>query len=159
MFLTCVARRRNSRPSARSQSTSDEAVQVAFRLPADSASTLRRPDRVAEVPERVDVVVLGERRGERVAFAGDDVDDAARHVRGVEHLVEVGRARGWAREGTATTRLPMAIAGMTSETKASSGASSGQTMPMTPHGSFIASVTWRERVAWTAPSYLSAKPA
>ena len=38
----------------------------------------------------------------------------------------------------------MAIAGTTSETKPSSGASSGQTMPMTPNGSFIASVTWRD---------------
>ena len=45
------------------------------------------------------------------------------------------------------TQLPIAIAGMTSDTKASSGASFGQTMPITPHGSFIARVTKRERVA------------
>ena len=66
---------------------------------------------------------------------------------------------GCAAEGTATTALPIAMAGMMSEMKPSSGASSGQTMPMTPHGSFIAMVTKRVRVAWTAPSYLSAKPA
>ena len=68
-------------------------------------------------------------------------------------------ASGCAALGTATTALPIAIAGATSETKASSGASSGQTMPITPQGSFIASVTKFFCVARTAPSYLSAKPA
>ena len=61
--------------------------------------------------------------------------------------------------GTTTTQLPIAIAGATSETKPSSGASSGQTIPITPQGSFIARVTKRLLVACTAPSYLSAKPA
>lgn len=49
----------------------------------------------------------------------------------------------------------MAIAGSTSDTNDNSGCSSGQTTPITPHGSFIASVTWRDLVEWTAPSYLS----
>ena len=79
-----------------------------------------------------DVVVLGHRVGQRVAVAGDDVDDAARHVGGVEHLVEVAGGQRLAGDGVTTTRLPMAIAGMTSETKPSSGASSGQEMPITP---------------------------
>src|SRR5260370_755334 len=43
----------------------------------------------------------------------------------------------------ATTRFPMAIAGAISETSANSGCSAGQTIPMTPHGSGIASVTFR----------------
>ncbi len=58
-----------------------------------------------------------------------------------------------------TTRLPMASAGISSDTKPSSGASSGQRMPITPQGSCIASVTWRDFVACTWPSYLSAQAA
>ena len=53
----------------------------------------------------------------------------------------------------------MAIAGASSETKPSSGASSGQTMPITPIGSCSASVTSRSGVPCTAPSYLSAQAA
>ena len=49
-----------------------------------------------------------------------------------------------------------AIAGSTSETKPSSGKAVGQAMPITPTGSFMASVTWADLVACTAPSYLSA---
>src|SRR5256885_8855167 len=56
----------------------------------------------------------------------------------------------------ATTALPIAIAGATSETKPSSGASSGQATPITPIGSFIASVTMRNGVWCTSPSHLSA---
>ena len=100
--------------------------------------------------------MLGERQRQGVRLAGHDIDDAGGNVRRVEHRIEIGRAQGMAAEGTATTQLPMAIAGMTSETNASSGASSGQTIPITPHGSFIASVTKRQRVACTAPSNLSA---
>ena len=53
------------------------------------------------------------------------------------------RASGCAARGHDDDALPIAIAGATSETKPSSGASSGQTTPITPHGSFIASVTKR----------------
>src|SRR5471032_1690038 len=42
---------------------------------------------------------------------------------------------GCASDGTTTTRLPSAMAGATSEIKPSSGASFGQTMPITPTGS------------------------
>ena len=44
----------------------------------------------------------------------------------------------------------------TSETSARRGASSGQMMPITPTGSFIASATPRMGTLCTAPSYLSA---
>ena len=42
--------------------------------------------------------------------------------------------------GTTTTQFPLAIAGANSDTNASSGASSGQTMHTTPKGSCIFTV-------------------
>jgi aldehyde dehydrogenase (NAD+) len=68
-------------------------------------------------------------------------------------------ASGCASDGTAITRLPSAIAGATSELKPSRGASFGQMMPITPTGSFSATVMpciggWCAR-----PSYLSAHAA
>src|SRR5439155_849670 len=54
------------------------------------------------------------------------------------------------------TVLPTAIAGAISDTKPSSGTSSGAAMPRTPIGSFIASVTPRIGVWCTAPSHLPA---
>ena len=62
-------------------------------------------------------------------------------------------------EGITTTVLPIAIAGATSEMKPSKGYSSGQAMPMTPIGSFIARLTPRKGGRWTLPSYLSAQAA
>ena len=44
---------------------------------------------------------------------------------------------------TATTRLPMAISGASSDTSESSGAASGQTRPTTPSGSGTASAAPR----------------
>ena len=94
MFFTWVARRRNSRPSAWGQSRVVEAVQVGLRLPAEAASTFAAPAasptyQSASTPSCSASVVR-----ERVGFAGDDVDDAGRNVRGVEHRIEVGRAQG-----------------------------------------------------------------
>ena len=45
-------------------------------LPADSLPPARALGG-AGLPDRIDVVVLGEHLGERVASAGDDIDDAA----------------------------------------------------------------------------------
>ena len=77
MFLTCVARRRNSRPSARRQSMAERRNPGRLEIAGGQRLDLGRAGRVADVPKRVDAVVLGERLGERVGFAGDDVDDAA----------------------------------------------------------------------------------
>ena len=55
--------------------------------------------------------------------------------------------------------LPMAMAGATVETKARSGESSGQAMPIVPRGSRTAKVKLRSGVAWTVPAYLSAQAA
>ena len=100
MFLTCVARRRNSRPSALGQSTRRRGCPRRLEIAGRSRLDLRRAGRVADIPERVDAVVLGERLGERVRFAGDDVDDAGGDIRRVEHLIEVGRAAsGWRGRG------------------------------------------------------------
>ena len=51
------------------------------------------------------------------------------------------------------------MAGATVETKPRSGASSGQTIPITPTGSGMAMVTLRYGVWCTAPSHLSAQAA
>ena len=59
----------------------------------------------------------------------------------------------------ATTVLPVAIAGTTTETNPSSGCSDGAATPTTPTGSFIASVTPRIGVWCTWPSHLSAHAA
>src|SRR5438445_714181 len=68
-------------------------------------------------------------------------------------------ARGCASDGIAITVLPTATAGLTSDTNPNRGSASGQAMPITPMGSFMASVTPRIGVWWTAPSYLSAQAA
>ena len=60
---------------------------------------------------------------------------------------------------TRITRLPMAMAGASSDTGPSKGASSGQKAPITPTGSFIASATPRMGTDLTAPSNLSAQAA
>src|SRR4029079_18934914 len=49
-------------------------------------------------------------------------------------------ASGQRCDGTATTRVPMEIAGANRVTNASSGAAGGQTIPITPSDSGIASV-------------------
>ena len=160
MFLTCVAARRNSRPSPSSRI---EPVAVVPRRPrALHVRRRRQLDRLhalarAEVPHGVDVVVLGEHFRQRVLVAGDDVDDAAGNIRRFEHTDRSPspRADGSATEST-TVVLPVAIAGATSEMRPSSGNSSGHAMPITPIGSFIASATPRIGTLCTAPSYLSA---
>ncbi len=58
-------------------------LQVSDRRALDHGAARRRPD----VPQGVHLVVLGQHRGQALALAGDDVDDAARHVGGVEQLV------------------------------------------------------------------------
>src|SRR6266576_1631995 len=49
-------------------------------------------------------------------------------------------ARGCASDGIAITVLPTATAGPTSDTNPNRGSASGQAMPITPMGSFMASV-------------------
>ena len=66
---------------------------------------------------------------------------------------------GAASDGIARTVFPVATSGATRETKPSSGRSAGHATPTTPIGSFIASVTPRTGVWWTAPSHLSAQAA
>ena len=164
MFLTCVASRRNSWPSpcvfvepvARVAVVDPGALHVARRGVFDRLAAFGG----AEVPDGVHVVVLGQHLRQRVLRAGDDVDHACRHVRGFEHLVEIGGAQG-VRSATARPRrcCPSQWPGATSETKPSSGRSSGQTSPITPIGSGIASVTLRRGVRCTSPSYLSAQAA
>ena len=78
--------------------------------------------------------------------------------------IENGSARSSAAtgldcDGTMTTRLPIASAGIKADTNPSKGASSGAMMPMTPKGSFIASVTCADCVECTRPSCLSAQAA
>ena len=89
MFFTWTAwpsriacRRRRGRP----RSPTCVALQVAGRAALDIGDALRR----AVVPDRLDVEMVGERRHEVGAAAGHDVDDAGRHVGGLEHLIEVG---------------------------------------------------------------------
>jgi len=53
----------------------------------------------------------------------------------------------------------MLIAAAMVVTHASSGYTFGQAIPITPIGSGTASVTVRDGVPWTAPSYLSAQAA
>ena len=60
---------------------------------------------------------------------------------------------------SARALAPIAIAGAMALTKPSSGAESGHATPITPMGSFIASVTLRMGAACTRPSYLSAQAA
>lgn len=47
-----------------------------------------------EAPHGIDIHVAGEAAGEVGGGAGDDVDDSARHVGGVEDLGEVGGGEG-----------------------------------------------------------------
>ena len=63
MFFTCVARRRNSRPCASAGQPVARAAdyQIGLRLPIDALSTSAALAVAAEVPERGDLVVLGER--------------------------------------------------------------------------------------------------
>ena len=55
--------------------------------------------------------------------------------------------------------LPIAIAGAMSEMRPRRGASSGQSAPITPAGSFIARAMPRMGTDLAAPSYLSAQAA
>ncbi len=54
-------------------------------------STMALPLCEPQYQSAADVVVLGQGLGEDIALPGDDVHGAARHVAGVEHLVEIGR--------------------------------------------------------------------
>ena len=63
---------------------------VRFIFDAEARSTFAAPSCVAEIPHGVDIIMLGEEFGERVAVACDDVDDAGGHVGGLENTIEVG---------------------------------------------------------------------
>ena len=143
-----------------SRSTRPLLVQTRLRLPTDSASAMRAGVGIGDDPQPVDIVMLGQHGGKFGASAGDDVDRAGRHV-GIFDAPGRGRSppADSAADGTATTVLPMASAGATSEIRPSSGASSRATMPMTPTGSCSASVTARAGGWCTRPSNLSAMPA
>jgi len=47
-----------------------------------------------EVPDRFNVVVLGQDLNQFVAGPGDDVDDACRDIGGLKDLVEISGAQG-----------------------------------------------------------------
>ncbi len=132
MFLTWVDSRRNSRPSPWRRPASRGGGR---RRPRCASCCRRRPPRPAARPRRSRSTRsyphrrAGPAPWPAFARAGDDVDHARRQVRGFQHRVEVGRAERVALGGDAITALPIAMAGATSETKPSSGRSSGQTRP------------------------------
>ena len=160
MFFTCVASRRNSRPSG---PRVEPVARRRLDAPCASCSTptrARPPLHAlarAEVPHRVHVVVLGQRLRQRILRAGDDVDDAGRHVRRLEHAdrnpsPRAARAPTGSRPPCSPSRSPARRA----RRSRAADASSGHAMPITPIGSFIASATPRIGTLCTAPSYLSA---
>ena len=159
MFLTCVARRRNSRPSARVQSIAVEAVQVALRLPAESASTLAAPAasptyQSASTPSCSASVVAS-----ALASPVTMLTTPAGHVRRVEDGIEVRRAQRMRRGGNRNDRIAHRNGRHDERDEAEQrrliGADNAHDAPRLVHrdGDEAAAV------AWTAPSYLSAKPA
>ena len=160
MFFTCVACAQELAALALARVEPVAPVRTrptcASCSPADASSTAFTPSRRPEVPHRVHVVVLGQRLRERVLRAGHDVDHAAGHVGGLEHLIEVRRGERVRSDGITTTVLPIAIAGATSDTKPSSGMLVGAGEPTTPIGSFIASAT--PRIGTCAPRRRTCRP-
>ncbi len=53
--------------------------------------------------------------GQRVALAGDDIHHAGRHVRGLQHLIEIGGRQRMPFRSGHTTRLPIASGGATAK--------------------------------------------
>src|SRR5690348_15324853 len=74
----------------------------------------------------------------------------------------VSAGRGFVSDTTTTTQLPLKITGITSETNASNGGSSGQTTTATPVGSGVVKLKCDEATGFTAPNTcvnLSVQPA
>src|SRR5471032_3226306 len=115
--------------------------------------------RAVVAPHRVNVRVRRQRARQFVRAAGDDVDHAVRQVRRIEHLIQVGGRERMRFRRHHHHAVASAMAGATSEMKPSSGASFGQTMPITPTGSFSATVMPCVGGWCTWPSYLSAQAA
>src|SRR2546421_5290476 len=146
MFLTCVACLRNCRPSPcwpSDQSLGSHSTHVRFMFPADARSTsapaVRFPKCHTASTSSCSASTFASASLAPVTMlitpAG--TSDAASTV------YSSVAASGCASDGTATTVLPTATAGATSDTNPSSGCSSGQAIPITPMGSFMASVTPR----------------
>src|SRR5438067_12368681 len=75
---------------------------------------------------------------------------------------KVSAASGFAVETSTTAQLPLKITGMTSETNASSGGSSGQITTTTPVGSGVVKLKCELATGFTAPKIwvnLSVQPA
>src|SRR5712692_9433996 len=90
------------------------ALHIASRRHFNKLTALRR----ARVPYGIDIVMVGQYRTQRIAFACHDVHNTVWKVGGLEDLVTL---RGDCCDGTTSTVLPIAIAGATSETKPSKG--------------------------------------
>ena len=163
-FFTCVAARRNSRPSpslGSSQSRSCQLAHVRFMFDADASSTVRTPSRPPKYQTASTSSCSARTFDERVLVAGDDVDDAVRHVRRFENTDRSrSRRAGCGCDGIDDRRVAR---GDRRRRRArscpSSGHSSGHATPITPIGSFIAIETPRIGTLCTAPSYLSAHAA
>src|SRR5262249_29979375 len=77
-------------PVARPAVVGEHALQIAGGGELDLAVALvRLAGRAAEIPERLDLVMRGQYFGQRLARAGDDIHHPARHVRGIEQLIEI----------------------------------------------------------------------
>ena len=140
MVLTSVDCARNSRLAGLLQSRPwPMLTQVRLRLRALSSSMVFDRSVERKAPDRIDIRMAGHLRGKLGMRAGQDVDDACRHVRGFEHLIEIGGAqRDRARRPPARRGCPSPSPGAITETRPSSGLSSAQNAPITPTGSFIA---------------------
>ena len=65
-------------------------VKTCFRFPIGHGFGGSGAGFVAETPDRIHVVVLGESLQQLGDVAGDDVDGSARQIAGIEKLVQVG---------------------------------------------------------------------
>src|SRR5581483_3515111 len=148
MFFTCVAARRNSRPSpsrSSNQSRASHSTQVRLRLPADACSTAAAPSRVPKY-HTASTSSCSASTSASSSFAPVTMLITPAGTSEASSTVESSAAAsGSLSEGTATTVFPTATAGATSDTNPRSGGASGQATPTTPIGSCIASVTPLQR--------------
>jgi len=118
-------------------------VHVAFRLPAEAASTVFAPSAIPRA-DGVDAVVLGERLGERVGLPGDNVDGAGGNV-GTHRA----RCRNRSRRAECAAlarrrrRCPSRSPARSARRRRAAEISSGQTIPSRPTAR--SSPTWTKR--------------
>src|SRR6266702_6855946 len=161
MFLTCVARRRNSRPSPwrgsrQSRRWGGASTHVRFMFPAEASSTALPPAAPKYHTPSTSKCSASTCASVSVAPVTMLITPAGRSDVSSTLYRSVAES-GAGSDGTTTTVFPVATSGATRETKPSSGWSAGQATPTTPIGSFIARVTPRTGVWCTAPSHLSAR--